>query len=66
MSALWGHAIGVMITVMMLSFITLWVWLWRARHKPLFKRMAILPMEDPVSPANVTPGNRHGDGEEQA
>ena len=48
MNQLWGHAIGVMIIVLMTVFIGIWVWVWRDRHKPVFRRMADLPMQDPV------------------
>jgi cytochrome c oxidase cbb3-type subunit 4 len=48
MNPIWGHAIGVMIVVLMSVFIGIWIWVWRDRHKPVFLRMADLPMEDPV------------------
>lgn len=46
MSPLWGHVAGVLILLMMFSFIGIWVWAWRKYHKPVFNRMARLPMED--------------------
>jgi cytochrome c oxidase cbb3-type subunit 4 len=46
MNPLWGHVIGVFTTLIMLAFIGIWIWAWRKSHKPLFKRMARLPMED--------------------
>jgi cytochrome c oxidase cbb3-type subunit IV len=46
MSPAWGHAAGVVIVLMMLTFIGIWIWAWRKYHKPTFNRMARLPMED--------------------
>jgi len=46
MSPFWGHLAGVMIVLMMLSFIGIWIWAWRKYHKPVFDRMAQLPMQD--------------------
>ncbi|MDE2314963.1 MAG: cbb3-type cytochrome c oxidase subunit 3 [Xanthomonadaceae bacterium] len=55
MSPLWGQLAGVMIVLMMLSFIGIWVWAWRKYHKPVFDRMAQLPMqEDELSAAGAT------------
>ncbi|MCW8807031.1 MAG: cbb3-type cytochrome c oxidase subunit 3 [Rhodanobacter sp.] len=46
MSSTWGHVAGVIIVMMMTIFIGIWVWAWRKRHKPVFDRMAQLPLED--------------------
>jgi cytochrome c oxidase cbb3-type subunit 4 len=46
MSPVWGHVAGVVIVLMMLTFISIWIWAWRKYHKPTFNRMARLPMED--------------------
>jgi cytochrome c oxidase cbb3-type subunit 4 len=46
MSPIWGHVAGVVIVLMMLTFIGIWIWAWRKYHKPTFNRMARLPMED--------------------
>ena len=46
MSPFWGHLAGVMIVLMMLSFIGIWIWAWRKYHKPVFDQMAQLPMQD--------------------
>lgn len=45
MSDIWGHLIGVVILILMAAFIGIWIWAWRPRHKPLFRRMARLPLE---------------------
>ena len=54
MSPFWGHLAGVMIVLMMLSFIGIWIWAWRKYHKPVFDQMASLPMEDEDMPAAGT------------
>ncbi|HEY8329402.1 MAG TPA: CcoQ/FixQ family Cbb3-type cytochrome c oxidase assembly chaperone [Rhodanobacter sp.] len=46
MSPVWGHVAGVLILLMMFTFIGIWFWAWRRYHKPTFSRMARLPMED--------------------
>lgn len=46
MSPVWGHVAGVVIVLMMLTFIGIWIWAWRKYHKSTFNRMARLPMED--------------------
>lgn len=56
MNPLWGHAIGVMIFVLMAVFIGIWIWVWRDRHKPVFRRMAGLPMQDPVDSFSARSG----------
>ncbi|MBN50584.1 MAG: CcoQ/FixQ family Cbb3-type cytochrome c oxidase assembly chaperone [Spongiibacteraceae bacterium] len=46
MSELWGHFIGVIIVLMILTFIAIWFWAWRPRHKKQFRQLASLPMND--------------------
>ncbi len=46
MSPIWGHIAGVFIVLMMTTFLGIWVWAWRRRHRPVFDRLARLPMED--------------------
>ncbi|PWK85755.1 cbb3-type cytochrome oxidase subunit 3 [Fulvimonas soli] len=46
MNPAWGHAAGVITTVLMLVFVGIWVWAWRPRHRRVFERLAQLPMED--------------------
>ena len=56
MNPLWGHVAGIFIVVMMTTFIGIWIWAWRKRHRSSFKRMSELPMEDkPESPAPGEP-----------
>jgi cytochrome c oxidase cbb3-type subunit 4 len=46
MSAMWSNAVGVMIVVLMLTFIGIWIWAWLPFHKSNFDRLARLPMND--------------------
>jgi cytochrome c oxidase cbb3-type subunit 4 len=50
MSNVFGNLIGVLILVLMATFIGIWFWAWRKRHQPVFDRMARLPMEDDALP----------------
>lgn len=50
MSALWGNLIGVFTVVLLVTFIGIWIWAWRKRHKDVFDRMARLPLEDDSRP----------------
>jgi len=58
MSPFWGHLAGVMIVLMMLSFVGIWIWAWRKYHKAAFDRMAQLPMQDDDPPADDATGER--------
>jgi cytochrome c oxidase cbb3-type subunit 4 len=49
----WGHLTGVIIVVMMVTFIGIWAWAWSGRHKRPFARMAQLPMEDEMEHDNA-------------
>lgn len=46
MNELWGHLTGVLIVLMMLTFIGIWIWVWNGRHAEKFDALARLPMED--------------------
>ena len=46
MSESYGHFIGVMIVVIMLTFIGIWVWAWLPFHKKTFDELARLPLHD--------------------
>ena len=52
MNPFWGHLAGVLIVLMMLSFIGIWIWAWRKYHKPVFDQMAQLPMQDDELPTD--------------
>ncbi|MEN9465077.1 MAG: cytochrome c oxidase subunit [Pseudomonadota bacterium] len=49
MSEFDGNLHGVITVAMMATFIGIWVWAWRKRHKNVFDRMAGIPMEDELS-----------------
>ena len=42
----WGHLTGVMIVLLMLSFIGTWVWAWHRGNRRAFDHLARLPMND--------------------
>lgn len=46
MNEIWGHVVGVIILLLMATFIGIWIWAWQKRHRKVFDRMARLPMED--------------------
>lgn len=53
----WGHVIGAITVVLMATFIGIWIWAWRKRHRTVFQRMAALPMEDGADqPVHDEPG----------
>lgn len=56
MSAAWGHVIGVIILVLMLSFIGVWIWAWLPFHKGNFDRLARLPLGEDDARAAVDEG----------
>jgi cytochrome c oxidase cbb3-type subunit 4 len=46
MNPVWGHVIGVIIVLLMLTFIGVWIWAWLPSHKKRFDALARLPMRD--------------------
>lgn len=52
MNPVWGHVAGVLIVLMMLTFIGIWIWAWLPYHKRTFNRLSRLPMEDDALPAD--------------
>lgn len=50
MNPLWGHAVGVLIVLMMTAFIGIWVWAWLPYHARTFGWLARMPMEDGIAP----------------
>ncbi|MFY9180348.1 MAG: cbb3-type cytochrome c oxidase subunit 3 [Venatoribacter sp.] len=49
MSEFDGNLHGVITVAMMVTFISIWIWAWRKRHKKVFDRMSELPMEDDLA-----------------
>ncbi len=37
---------GIILIVMIISFVGLWVWAWNRKRKPAFHEASMLPMED--------------------
>ena len=48
MSEFYGHFLGALTVLIMLSFIGIWVWAWLPQHKRDFDALAELPMEDDI------------------
>jgi cytochrome c oxidase cbb3-type subunit 4 len=46
MSEFYGHFIGVLILVIMLTFIGIWFWAWRPHLKNDFATLARLPLDE--------------------
>jgi cytochrome c oxidase cbb3-type subunit 4 len=46
MNPVWGHLIGVVIAVLMVSFIGIWIWAWLPHHRNDFDALARMPMRD--------------------
>ena len=42
----WGHFVGVITVLIMLSFLAIWLWAWLPHHKKEFDALARLPMSD--------------------
>lgn len=58
MSDLDGNLHGVITLAMMATFIGIWIWAWRKRHKKVFDRMSQLPMEDDLAGATKDDENK--------
>jgi cytochrome c oxidase cbb3-type subunit 4 len=56
MSAAWAHLVGVMIVILMVSFIGIWIWAWLPYHARSFDRLARMPMHDDAAAAAVDEG----------
>jgi len=46
MSELYGHFIGVMIVVIMLTFIGIWIWAWLPHHEKDCSQSRRLPLDE--------------------
>jgi len=53
MSALYGNFIGVMIVLIMLTFIGIWIWAWLPQHERVFDDLARLPLQDDEAPPKI-------------
>lgn len=46
MNPIWGHFVGVITVILMLSFIGTWIWVWNKRHKKKYDALSRIPMND--------------------
>lgn len=60
MNEIHGIVSGVFTIVLMVTFLAIWLWAWRPRHRPTFDALAGLPLEDlaedrkiPAAPARL-------------
>ena len=53
MSALHGNLIGVMIVLIMVTFIGIWIWAWLPQHESAFDDLARLPLQDDDAPSRL-------------
>ena len=60
MNVQWGTTSGVITVLLMIVFIGIWVWAWRRKHKPVFDRMAAIPMEDELGCSENGPDTQPG------
>jgi cytochrome c oxidase cbb3-type subunit 4 len=49
MSGFYGHFIGVLIVLIMLTFIAIWVWAWLPHHENDFEALSRLPLDEDKS-----------------
>ena len=55
MSEIQGIVSGVFTIVLMVTFLAIWFWAWRPRHRPTFEAMAELPLDDLVEAGSEIP-----------
>lgn len=46
----WGHVVGVITVLLLVTFIGIWIWAWLPRHKKVFDRMARVPLDGDDAP----------------
>jgi cytochrome c oxidase cbb3-type subunit IV len=52
MSHDWGFLAGVITLILFATFVGIWIWAWRKRHRATFNALSRLPMEDAESERN--------------
>ena len=55
MTATWGHVVGIVTVVLMLTFVAIWIWAWLPHHKRTFDVLSRIPMTDDESHEDATP-----------
>jgi cytochrome c oxidase cbb3-type subunit IV len=59
MSQDWGFVAGVITLILFATFVGIWIWAWRKRHRATFNALSRLPMEDAAddrSDSAIDPG----------
>ena len=46
MNPAWGHLAGVITLILFATFVGIWIWAWRKRHRTAFDALSRLPMQD--------------------
>jgi cytochrome c oxidase cbb3-type subunit 4 len=46
MSEEWGFLAGVITLILFATFVGIWIWAWRKRHRATFDALSRLPMQD--------------------
>jgi cytochrome c oxidase cbb3-type subunit 4 len=46
MSQEWGFLAGVITLILFATFVGIWIWAWRKRHRATFDALSRLPMQD--------------------
>ena len=46
MNGFYGHFLGVITVLIMLSFIGIWVWAWSPHHREKFSELARMPLDE--------------------
>ena len=46
MSQDWGFVAGVITLILFATFVGIWIWAWRKRHRATFDALSRLPMQD--------------------
>lgn len=46
MSQDWGFVAGVITLILFATFVGIWIWAWRKRHRATFNALSRLPMQD--------------------
>jgi cytochrome c oxidase cbb3-type subunit IV len=46
MSEFYGHFLGALTVLSMLSFIGIWVWAWSPHHREKFSELARMPLDE--------------------
>ncbi|HKU85389.1 MAG TPA: cbb3-type cytochrome c oxidase subunit 3 [Casimicrobiaceae bacterium] len=59
----WGLLAGVITLILFATFVGIWIWAWRKRHRATFDALSRLPMQDAANGRDKVE-NDHGNAEE--